>query len=63
MIQTSQELKQLPRTFEEFLVWEPNDGFNGVARAVRMEPRRAYQIYRNEKRTALHLRPTFQLVY
>jgi Uma2 family endonuclease len=27
MIQTPQELKQLPRTLEEFLVWEPNDGF------------------------------------
>jgi Uma2 family endonuclease len=27
MIQTSQNVNQLPRTLEEFLVWEPNDGF------------------------------------
>lgn len=27
MIQTSQALNQLPRTLEEFLLWEPNDGF------------------------------------
>lgn len=27
MIQTSQALNQLPRTLEEFLIWEPNDGF------------------------------------
>lgn len=27
MIQTSQDINQLPRTLEEFLVWEPRDGF------------------------------------
>lgn len=27
MIQTSQNVNQLPRTLEEFLVWEPNDGY------------------------------------
>lgn len=27
MIQTSQAVNQLPRTLEEFLVWEPNDGY------------------------------------
>ncbi len=25
---------QLPRTLEEFLAWESNDGINGAARAV-----------------------------
>lgn len=37
MIQTPQNVNLLPRTLEEFLVWEPNDGFNGADRAVRME--------------------------
>ncbi|MFN8346702.1 MAG: Uma2 family endonuclease [Spirosomataceae bacterium] len=27
MIQISQTINQLPRTLEEFLVWEPNDGY------------------------------------
>jgi len=27
MIQASQNITQLPQTFEEFLIWEPNDGF------------------------------------
>jgi Uma2 family endonuclease len=27
MIQTSKNVNQLPHTLEEFLVWEPNDGF------------------------------------
>lgn len=27
MVQTSQNIAQLPRTLEEFLVWEPSDGF------------------------------------
>lgn len=27
----------LPKTLEEFKAWEPEDGFNGGARAVRME--------------------------
>ncbi len=27
MIQTSQAVNQLPRTLEEFLLWEPNDGY------------------------------------
>jgi len=27
MIKTSQDVNQLPRTLDEFLVWEPNDGF------------------------------------
>lgn len=26
-----------PTTLEEFERWEPNDGYNGAARAVRME--------------------------
>lgn len=34
MIQTSQNRVQLPRTLAEFLEWEPNDGYNGAARAV-----------------------------
>ena len=27
MIKTSEDVNQLPHTLEEFLVWEPNDGF------------------------------------
>jgi hypothetical protein len=27
----------LPATLEEFVQWEPNDGFNGAARAVQVE--------------------------
>ena len=33
MIVTS-AIASIPRTLEEFLLWEPNDGFNGAARAV-----------------------------
>ncbi len=35
MIQVQKEA--LPRTLEDFLVWEPEDRYNGAARAVRME--------------------------
>jgi hypothetical protein len=32
----SENINQLPRTLDEFIQWEPQDGFNGVARAIRM---------------------------
>ena len=31
------EIVSLPRTLKEFKNWESNDGYNGVARAIRME--------------------------
>jgi len=30
----SNEIQSVPKTLAEFLIWEPNDGFNGVARAI-----------------------------
>lgn len=35
MIEVQKEA--LPRTLEEFQIWEPEDGFNGNARAIRVE--------------------------
>jgi hypothetical protein len=27
-------IQALPKTLAEFMLWKPNDGFNGVARAI-----------------------------
>ncbi|WP_394990144.1 hypothetical protein [Emticicia sp.] len=42
------EIQSLPKTLTEFMLWEPNDGFNGVARAIRMERWGIDKIYRYE---------------
>ena len=34
MATTLQKTTAFPHTFEEFLIWESADGFNGAARAV-----------------------------
>ena len=45
----------IPRSLEEFMNWETTDGFNGAARAVRVERWRINSIYWNEKKTILRL--------
>ena len=45
------QIVALPTTLAEFELWEPNDGYNGAARAVRMERWRINKIYKHEKKT------------
>ena len=30
----TQEISALPKTLAEFMLWEPEDGYNGVAHAI-----------------------------
>jgi hypothetical protein len=49
------ETQILPKTLIEFLNWEPNDCFNGVARAIWVECRWANKIWGYEQKTGLYL--------